>query len=80
MNGKPPAKQEETKTEEQDTAPETVTEADVPLTETTPEGVAQELEKVDLNQTPVKAEVEQAEAEEDDDEEGWISMWLHELP
>ncbi|CAP73280.1 uncharacterized protein PODANS_2_6770 [Podospora anserina S mat+] len=73
VNGKPPAKQEETKTEEQDAAPETVTEADAPLTETTPEGVAQELEKVDLNQTSVKAEVEQAEAEEDDDEEGWIT-------
>lgn len=27
----------------------------------------------------VKVEVEQVEVEEDDDEEGWISMWFYEL-
>ncbi|KAK4176259.1 Nin one binding Zn-ribbon like-domain-containing protein [Triangularia setosa] len=72
VNGKPPGK-EEAKTEEKASVPESAAETEAHSTETTPEEVAQELEKVDLNQTSVDAEVEQPEEEEDDDEEGWIT-------
>ncbi|KAK0739356.1 Nin one binding Zn-ribbon like-domain-containing protein [Apiosordaria backusii] len=73
VNGKPPGKEEETKTEEKAVVPEPAAENDATSTEETLEDVAQKLEEVDLNQTSGDAEVEQPEEEEDDDEEGWIT-------
>ncbi|KAK4198863.1 Nin one binding Zn-ribbon like-domain-containing protein [Triangularia verruculosa] len=75
VNGKPPGKEEEAKTEDSAPVPEaaTKTETDGATPAATPEDVAEELEEVDLNQTAGDGEVEQPAEEEEDDEEGWIT-------